>query len=71
LAGFPAKLFAVNCSPWNPNTQLGRYMFVISRFQPFYPPGRIPLWLFPNTFGCNFLALTHYPRSRCFCYLLC
>jgi hypothetical protein len=70
-AGFPAKLFAATFSPWNPFVQLGQYTFANTQFQPFYPPGLLPLWLFPNTFGYNCFVLLHYLLAGYFCYLLC
>jgi hypothetical protein len=68
-AGLPSKIFSAKLSPWNPYVQLGQYTFANTQFQPFYPPGLIPMALFPNTFGYNLFILWHYAAAGLFFYL--
>jgi len=65
-AGFPSKLFSTTLSAWNPYVQLGQYAFANTQFQPFYPPGLIPLSLFPSALGYDLYILAHYAMAGFF-----
>src|SRR3984957_8035412 len=67
--GMASKTFATSLSSWNPDVQLGKFVFADVLYQSFYPPSLAILSIFPNTFGFNLFLLIHYALAGFFACL--